>query len=95
MVTGQVVRVTGRVGVHERRVQARYVVQQPVLGRLGHLVRGNDAERGVDHDLQLGAEPVTDPAQPDIADVLDPAVPPAVRSTRSTRAGSTASISRR
>jgi hypothetical protein len=84
-----------RVGMHQRRRQARQRVQQFVLGGHCHLVRLDRAGTGVHDDLALGAELVADPVQPDLATPSTPDVARRVCSAWSTGAGSTASISRR
>jgi hypothetical protein len=45
--------------------QFRDVVQQPVVGLDGHGVGLDHGERGVDGDPGFGADPVSDPAEPD------------------------------
>jgi hypothetical protein len=82
--------------MHQRRRQARQRAQQSVPGCHRHLVRLDRAGIGIHDDLALGAELVADPAQPDLANTQHTlGVARRVWSAWSTRAGSTASISRR
>ena len=61
-----------RVGVHERRAQARQRVQQAVLGVDRDPMGLDRAGPGVDDDLAFGAQPVPGPPQPDLTDAEDP-----------------------
>ena len=65
-----------------------------MLGLLGHAVAFHHRQRRIDHDLALGLQGVTDPAQPDLTEA-ELLVASSSASTRSTSSGSTASISRR
>ena len=84
-----------RVGVHQRRGQPRQSVQQVVFGVDRDLVGLDRAGTGIDDDLAFGAQMVPDPPQPDLAAAQHPGVMRRDCCTRSSRAGSTASISRR
>jgi len=61
-----------RVGVHERRAQARQRMQQAVLGVDSDPVGLDRAGTGVDDDLAFSAQPVPDPPQPDLAHAEHP-----------------------
>ena len=57
-----------RIGVDDGGGQPRDPVQEPMLGLLGHVVAFHHRQRRIDHDLALGPQGVTDPAQPDLAE---------------------------
>ena len=84
-----------RVGVHQRGGQARQRVQQVMLRVDRDPVGLDRAGPGVHDDLAFGAQMVPDPPQPDLAAAQHPGVMRRDCCTRSSRAGSTASISRR
>src|SRR5829696_8800986 len=57
--------------VHRGSVEARDVGQQLVLGVVRQLVGLGDGQARVGGDVGFGAQPVADPAQPQLADPLD------------------------
>lgn len=59
-----------RIGVHQCGVELRHRVQQRVLARDRDRVRRAYGQFPVDDDSDLGAQPVTDPAQPQFAHLL-------------------------
>ena len=59
------------IGVDERGGQPRYCMQQIVLRVNGHMVSLDGSGVRIDHDLALGPELMTDPAQSDLADIQD------------------------
>jgi hypothetical protein len=61
-----------RVGVHQRSAEPRQRVQEVMLGSHRYLVRRDRRRVRVHEDLALGAEPVTDPPQPDLANPQHP-----------------------
>jgi hypothetical protein len=84
-----------RVGVHQRRGQPRQRVQQTALGADRDLMGLDSAGTGVNDHFAFGPQLMADPPQPDLADTRHPGSGRSESSTWSTRAGSTASISRR
>jgi hypothetical protein len=65
-------RLSLRVGVNQRRGQARQRMQQIVLGVDRDLVSLDRAGPGIDDHLALGAQLVSDPPQPNLADIEHP-----------------------
>ena len=70
-------------------------VEEPVVGLFGDVVALGDREPAVGDDLGLGPQLVADPADADVLDGLDAGHAGQHGVHRSTRSGSTLSMSRR
>ena len=85
----------GGVDVDGGVIEAGYAVDQLVMGLVGDRVGLNDVESVVHRQGGLGAHTVADPAQLDTVTLRTPGTSRSAASAASTRAGSTASMSRR
>ena len=61
-----------RIGVDQRRGQARQRMQQAMLGVDRDLVRGDRAGIGINNDLAFSPQLMADPPQPDLAHAQHP-----------------------